>query len=505
MAIAEESQLVSLHQQLAELRQAILSGGPDSLSMVEMLLRDTQRRVAAERELTDVRAWMDLAQEAGGVATYRMDIRANRLWWSSSVYKLYEMDPSDGEPTVERWLTTIHPADRENVANVAREALEDGKPVDQSFRIALQSGEVRWVHDRGKVELDEHGRPSWLHGVNIDVTSLRRAQEDLWLSEQQFRTAFEYANIGVAHVALDGTFLEVNRYLAQFLGREATDLVGLTFQDITDPDDLGADLDLVEKLVSGHLPSYTLEKRYIRPDGESVWADLSVSCLRDSVGQPLNFVSVVADIKERKRAEEQLDLVLSEANHRVKNLLAVITAIVTNSMRTAKTVSELGQSMMMRIQGIAASHDLLIGKSERGGDLGELIRRQIAVFADCEASRVELSGPPIKLSPPSVQAFGMVLHELATNACKYGALSGEEGSVKVSWHVDEAENTLHFSWTEQGGPKIGPIDRKGFGTKALSRMLSGPLDAKVKHELPAEGARFTATIPLTKVNDISGN
>lgn len=498
MTIAGDTELVALQQQLSDLRQAIIDGASDSLPMVEMLLRDTQRRVAAERQLLDANTWMELAQAAGGVASYRMDIPANRLWWSNSVFNLYGMSAEDGEPTVERWLSTIHPDDRDNVAAVAFAAIQNGEPIDHHFRIVLPTGELRWVHDRGTVGLDEKGRPSWLHGVNVDVTALRRAQEDVAFSEQRFRKAFAHANVGVAYVALDGSFLEANEYLLKLLARDGSELANLTFQDITHPDDLSVDLELLEKLVAGDLPSYTLEKRYIRPNGEVVWADLSVACLRDHDGQPTIFVFVVTDIADRKNAQERLELVLNEANHRVKNLLAVVSAIVSNTTRTAKSAQDLGQTILRRVQGIAASHDLLMGKSERGGDFAELIRRQLDIFADCDVSRVELSGPPVRLRPAAVQAFGMVLHELATNACKYGALSCEEGSVKVTWTVDDANDSLHFEWKEQDGPKVQPTGRQGFGTKALSRILSGPLGGKVSHELPADGAKFTATVSLAK-------
>lgn len=497
MTKTEASDFAALEQQLADLREAILGGASDSLPMVEMLLRDTQRRVAAERELADNRAWMDLAQEAGGVAAYRMDIPANRLWWSNSVYTLYGMAASDGEPTVERWLATIHPADRENVATVARSAIEHGEPIDHHFRIILPTGDLRWVHDRGRVDFDERGRPSMIHGVNVDISALRRTQEDLALSEGRTREAFEFANVGVAHVALDGRFLEVNRYLSRMLARDPDELAGLTFQDITHPDDLDADLHLLERLVAGAIPSYTLEKRYIRPGGDVVWADLSVSCLRDGDGRPVNFISIVTDIAERKAAQKQLELVLAEANHRVKNLLAVVSAIVTNSARTAGTAPDLAQRILLRLQGIAVSHDLLTGKSERGGDLGELIKRQLEIFTDCDARRVTLSGPPVRLNPATAHAFGMVLHELATNACKYGSLSGDAGTVTISWRVDPTGDGLHFEWVEHGGPKVAPTERRGFGSKALSRMLTGPLGGQVTHELPVDGARFTASVPLS--------
>lgn len=493
------SELSVVQQKLSALRQAIADGRPDSLTMVDMLLRDTQRRVAAERQLADARTWMDLAQEAGGIATYRMDLVAHCLWWSNSVFRLYGLDDTSSEPTVDLWLSLIHPDDREAVEQTARAAIDRGAPVDHQFRVITPSGEIRWIHDRGRVDVDSHGRPLSLHGVNVDVTAVRRAQEALAQSEERFRRTFEHANVGVAHVALDGSFIRVNDWLCNLLGRDEATLTALSFQDITHPEDLETDLDLVRQVLAGERASYTLEKRYLRPDGETVWADLSVSLLRDRAGVPLNFVSVVTDSRERKMAQDQLQLVLAEANHRVKNLLTVVSAIVTNSARTADTVQDLGRAISLRLQGIAASHDLLMGKSDVGGDLAQLILRQLDIFTDCAVERVTLVGPPVSLSPQAVHAFGMVLHELATNACKYGALSGEAGQVEVRWSHNAANDALVFTWQEIGGPPVQQLQTRGFGTVALRRMLAGVLGGTATHELPPEGARFSAIVPMAKL------
>lgn len=493
------SEFFVVQQQLSDLRKAIADGRSESLTMIDMLLRDSQRRVAAERDLADARTWMELAQEAGGVATYRMDLISNSLWWSNSVFRLYGVGDILKEPTVDLWLSLVHPDDRDAVGRAARAAIEHGAPIDHQFRIITPSGEIRWIHDRGRVDVDSHGRPMSLHGVNVDVTAVRRAQEALAKSEERFRSTFEHANVGVAHVSLGGRFMRVNNCLCRLLGRDEASLTALTFQDLTHPDDLETDLDLVRQVLAGERESYTMEKRYLRPDGETVWADLSVSLLRDSAGAPLNFVSVVTDSRERKMAQEQLQLVLAEANHRVKNLLTIVSAIVTSSARSANSVEDLDRAISLRLQGIAASHDLLMGKSHTGGDLAQLIRRQLEIFTDCAIERVSLVGPPVKLSPQAVHAFGMVLHELATNACKYGALSDEAGHVEIRWSHDAAGDALVFTWQEMGGPPVRAPRSRGFGTIALRRMLAGALGGTAIHELPPAGARFEAIVPMANI------
>lgn len=495
-----EAEIAKLKRELTRLESMVALARDEDLPVVEMLVRDTQRRHAAEAELADVNAWMELAQEVGGVATYRMDITRNTLWWSQSVFALYGFDPAAGDPTLDLWLSSIHPDDRSNVERMARMAIETGAPIDHQFRIIRPSdGTHRWVHDRGRVECDASGRPLRLHGVNIDMTAMRQVQDALVASEEQYRGTFEHANVGVAHVSVDGHFLRANSYLCKLLGRSESELHGLTFQDLTHPDDLGSDLDLLLQLMAGTIPSYTLEKRYLRPDGALIWTDLSVALIRNDEGRPLHFVSVITDIQQRKEAQDLLALVLDEANHRVKNLLSVVGAIVKTSARSSGSVKEFDEAVSLRLKGIAASHDLLMGKLAEGGDLDQLVRKQLEVFTDCAIERVVLDGPTLQLCPRAVHAFGMVLHELATNACKYGALSNDRGEVHIHWSIAPELDTLSFAWREINGPEISAPGKQGFGSKALTRMLTGSLGGQVVHRLLPEGCIFEAELPLQNV------
>ncbi len=335
------------------------------------------------------------------------------------------------------------------------------------------------------------------------LTEMAAAHDALRKSEEQFRRTFELANVGVAHVSTAGKFIRVNDYFCHMLGRSQDELQNLTFQDLTHPDDLDADLHQLKKLLAGQIQSYAMEKRYILPDGAQHWAELSVSLLRHADGTPMNFISVVSDIQERKQAQEQIELVLGEANHRIKNLLTVIGAVVRTSARTAASAQELEQIVSGKIVGIAASHDLLMGKYQTGALLDKLILRQLDVFTSVASDRVVLEGDPVELNPKAVHAFGMVLHELATNACKHGALSNETGMVRIAWAIDAGSGTLEFSWIEEGGPPVAVSGHKGFGTRTLERMLGGGLGGSARHSLLPEGARFEAWLPAGAI--VAGN
>lgn len=313
-----------------------------------------------------------------------------------------------------------------------------------------------------------------------------------------FRDTFDHASVGLAHVSLDGRFVRVNDYLCRLLGRPRDEVLAVSFQEITHPEDLENDLQLLHELLAGARASYSMEKRYIRPDGEVVWAELNVSLMRDAAGQPLQFISVVLDIAARRQAQDQLQLVMGEMDHRVKNLLAVVHAIVRSSARNSPSAPALEAAIIGRLHGIGASHDLLVGKSVGRGDLAELVDRQMAMFTDQATGRVESAGPPVELTQRAVQAFGMVLHELATNACKYGSLSNESGRVCIAWSIGQsaAGETLHFRWSEHGGPPVTPPTRRGFGSSAVLRMLSGAIGGKAHYTFDPDGARFEAEVPL---------
>ena len=163
-----------------------------------------------------------------------------------------------------------------------------------------------WAAVNSSVTRDAAGEPLYIVTQVEDITQRRQAGKALQEAEERFRRAFDDAPIGMALVAPDGHWLRVNRTICEITGYSEDELLGHTFQDITHPDDLDQDVELVQRVIDGELRTYQMEKRYIRPDGEIVWVMLSVSLVRDDAGQPLYFLSQIEDIRERKRAQREL-------------------------------------------------------------------------------------------------------------------------------------------------------------------------------------------------------
>jgi PAS domain S-box-containing protein len=315
------------------------------------------------------------------------------------------------------------------------------------------------------------------------------------VDDRRFRETFQRAAAGVAHVGLTGAFLMVNPSLCEILGYAEDELLGRTFQELTHPDDLQPNLELFERLMAGEIDRYQMEKRYLRPTGEVVWADLTVSLERDQSGAPRNFISVVTDISTRKQHEERLNFLMGELAHRSKNLLAVLQSAVRQIGAEARSVTEFRDAVDARITAIAASHDSLARRAYSGAPLAEIIRAQLSAFVRVDP-RVQLHGPDVELGAAAAQSLGLALHELATNACKYGALSSQEGRLTIEWAVTPGER-LRVVWTERGGPPVEPPTRRGFGRRVIEQMVSAALSAQVELRFDPEGLVWTLEAPLT--------
>ena len=236
-----------------------------------------------------------------------------------------------------------------------------------------------------------------------------------------------------------------------------------------------------------------------RPDGTHVPFIPYPTPLRDAAGRLVGAVNMLVDISDRKAAEtalreaaERLDLVAREVDHRANNMLATVLAITR--MTRAETVPQFVKILTGRLLALSRAHNLLAESRWAGADLRRLVEEEVAAFAAGEAGRVTVSGPALALPPAAAQALAMALHELATNAAKYGALSARAGHVQVEWSFGQGKG-LVLCWTETGGPSVQAPTRRGFGTGLIEATIEKQLRGKACFAWPAEGLTCEIAIP----------
>ena len=223
---------------------------------------------------------------------------------------------------------------------------------------------------------------------------------------------------------------------------------------------------------------------------------LLTEALHDDKGDAIGTTSVAVEITERKEAENQLRLLLRELTHRSKNLLAVIQAIARQTAARTKTIDDFLDRFGARLVAIGCSQDLLVADNWHGASLRTLVEQQLNI--DRSGSQIVIDGEDVMLKPEAVQNLGLALHELATNAQKYGALSSGRGSVRVHWQFCESDQ-LKLTWEERGGPPVSTPERSGFGRAMIESVVGKALEGEVKLSFPPKGVRCVIVIPETQV------
>jgi PAS domain S-box-containing protein len=255
--------------------------------------------------------------------------------------------------------------------------------------------------------------------------------------------------------------------------------------------------------------AYPCEYRIVRPDGTMMWVSGRGRVVkRMPDGRAARVANIVVDVTERKNAEEHVQLLMREMTHRSKNLLAVVQALASRTARSAGSLADFEKRYSQRLQGLAASHDLLLHRSWRGAALMDLARKQLGPFMEVGGQRLTLEGPEVMLSTEATQAVGLAFHELATNAIKYGAWSDLGGAVAVEWKFDEDGGLpagLRLQWTERGGPQVKRPSRKGFGYYLIENLVARSVNGEVATDFDVSGLRWKLSIPSSNlISDASG-
>lgn len=305
----------------------------------------------------------------------------------------------------------------------------------------------------------------------------------------------------VVSLSPDGIIRTWNAAAQTLFGYEPAEVIGRSVRMFY-AEDAVQDFDKLNDSVRGGKTVYADVVRRHR-DGRLLDVSISVAPMYDEAGVLVGISAIVRDIGERKARERHIEFLMRELAHRSKNLLAVVQAIAGQTARHSETLAQFQTRFLQRVHALARSQDLLVAREWRGVDLAELVRVQLAPFADETSSRVEVGGPPIQLRPDLVHAITLAVHELATNAAKYGALSVPEGHVAIAWETDDGsgsrEPRFRISWRESNGPPVTPPSRRGFGHVVITDMVASSLRGAVTLDYAREGLRWTLDMPGASV------
>jgi PAS domain S-box-containing protein len=247
--------------------------------------------------------------------------------------------------------------------------------------------------------------------------------------------------------------------------------------------------------VSPETSSYALTFRFIRPDGQEVWLEETSRAEFDAAGRFVLLKGLTRDITARKRAEERQDMLIAEFDHRVKNILARVAVVAMYTRQGSRSMDEFIQTLDGRIQSMATAHSLLSQSRWTGAGLADLARHQLEPYTT--EANTTVQGPNVMLTAAATQAVAMVLHELVTNAAKYGALSSPDGRVSVEWEAPDG--SLSIAWRETGGPPVAAAaPQSGYGTSLIRDLIPHELGGKVDLVMAPEGVRCTIVIPFDR-------
>lgn len=306
----------------------------------------------------------------------------------------------------------------------------------------------------------------------------------------------ERSNDFVAMADLNERITYMNSAAKQMIGLGPDrDPCDLHLSECIAPESLGYYTDTFIPAVRRHSHASAEMKLRNLTSGDLIDVICSTFLLLDRKGNPNQLATVTRDITDRKQHEEHLNLLMHEVNHRAKNMLSVVQAI--SHQTAAKSPKDFLARFTERLQALTANQDLLVRNDWGGVDIEDLVRAQLAAFADLIGSRISVHGPKLRFNSTAAQAVGLALHELATNASKYGALSAKTGSVEVCWRSDG--DIFVMNWTELGGPPVSAPTQRGFGSTVLGLMVKRSVEGEVHLDYAPSGVIWTLTCPSANV------
>ncbi|MHB8283372.1 MAG: PAS domain-containing protein [Caulobacteraceae bacterium] len=461
---------------------------------------DITERKMAEEALNEASAGRELAMQAAQLGRWDHNPSEGRYFWDARQCEMLGLAP-DTSPSVAKLLSLLHPDDQARVADGIARATNPQRVggYAEEYRVILpDTGEVRWMSAFGRSAF-ENNKCIRFVGVLQDVTDRKRAEALSLETQLRTRLAIEAGSIGVWEFEpATGALTWDDRVRAMF-GLEPgapidfeTNIAGIH------PDDRARAVAAVETALDpAGAGAYEIEFRTLGvTDGVVRWVAANGQAVREG-GEAVRLLGTLRDITEQKSAEAHQHLLTNELNHRVKNTLATVQALVSQTLRTATSPEEARRAVDERLVVLGRAHDILTRTSWTAAPIFEVVAGATTPLT-VGGGRVRAHGPARQLAPKPALSLALALHELGVNAVKYGALSNDTGHVEISWSIEPgaAGRRFHLQWSEHGGPAVAPPTRRGFGSKLIQSALAAEFHGEVQLDFRPSGVVWTVDAPL---------
>ena len=455
---------------------------------------DDQKRVTQQLAASEVR--LRLAIQAGQLAVWEIDVASRAITPSAALNRLYGF-PDDANPTLADYQSRYAPGELERLNRIGEEtSARNEREFEAEIRHLLPDGTEKWLLIRAQTEITQ-GIARRTLGVAIDVTARKRFEQALEVSERRFRLSQQAAGLGSLELDIATGMVMGSEKFWEIWGLSPRDAVHISvLESIVLPED--KDVRSTPETRKSGTATPNVEYRIRRPDtGEIRWLSRHIEFAHDDSGNPVKMFGIMQDITAQKEAQVRQETLMYELEHRIKNILAMVTAIATQTFKN-NDVDAARNDFKARLAALGNAHDILTRTRWKAASMAEVLQ---ASMAPLPAAQLFIDGPVIQLPPNMALSMALAVHELGTNAVKYGALSVPEGRVDVSWQLhptaDGPDPSLVWNWRETGGPLVSKPTRQGFGSQLISRVLAADFRGTVTVDYLPAGLEVTLTAPFS--------